>query len=298
MKIEQLLIENFFKSMDQYSAEFMEGYKFPLALKKKITNFLKSSFNDENSYCSFSVKNGQVEKFILARSAADIGGNLIAISHFHFKDVPSKQELNKVIQSIMDFFPSLNSIVIGVSPSDKKVTRILKGNKFFIAANEFIGKTSDGIRYLEKTEKTSDVLIREMKFKRDIDSVLKIERRAHKEDGSSRIQSYSKKLQIEMKSHYQKMAKLGTAFVATKNEKVIGAVGSYPNGKLSLIATIVVDPKSQGQGVSKKLYLRALKDLEGRRSTFYKGQTTTSNVLAMGKKMKRKIGTIYFRKDY
>jgi len=125
---------------------------------------------------------------------------------------------------------------------------------------------------------------------------MEIEVSAHRNDQSSRIRSYSLQMYKEMMGHYKKMCKIGSAFVALDEKKVVGSIGTYPDKTLALLGTVVVDPKYQGCGVAKSLYRSALLDLKKRKNWYYKGYTTTDKVLSLGEKMKRKISFVILNK--
>ncbi|EQC47496.1 GNAT family N-acetyltransferase [Bacteriovorax sp. Seq25_V] len=142
---------------------------------------------------------------------------------------------------------------------------------------------ADGRKALAKIEN------KKVKIKRpkesDIDELIELEYQAHRRSSTSRVGNISKKM---VRQFYQMMIQRKCCYVAYVDGRIAGVIGpAYNKMKIGFIMTIAVHPDFQGQGISKVLYKYALDFWSKKNIEIYAGTSTTTEVLGLGRKLKR-----------
>ena len=291
--------EHLLKSLNENSELYLEGYQHSRKYKKSyLSSFEKGLTGRTSCYFSYGVTQGRLDHFHYAVPSKDLAKEFVAVLSCHQDNHLNLGAMKKVFSQMMAAYPKRKHLVIGVHPHQKDLERLVKKLKPKLIACEVLGRPRDGLKYLSSNKGLEDITIRKVNFKNDGKDIMALEIKAHKSDKSSRINIFNKKFRDELTEHHQNMDKIGSSFVAVKNKKVVGVIGTYPQKPIALLATISIDPKFQGQGISKALYKAALEDLRSRRCPFYKGMTTTENVLSQMERMGRKVSSRYYEIDW
>lgn len=293
------LKEHLLKSLHKNGELYLDGYDHSRKYKRSyLDSFEKGLAGGTSSYYSYSVTQGRLDHFYYAVPSKDLAKEFVAVISCYQKDKLPLGVMKKVFGNMMAAYPKRKHLVIGVAPHQKELERLVKKLRPKLIAHEVLGKPRDALNYLKDHKVPNDITIRKVDFKRDAKAIMSLEVKAHKADKSSRIKVFNKKFRDELTEHHQNMDKIGSSFVALKNNKIVGVIGTYPQKPIALMATISIDPKYQGQGISKSLYKAALEDLKSRRCPFYKGMTTTKNVLSQMERMGRKVSCRYYEIDW
>ncbi len=129
---------------------------------------------------------------------------------------------------------------------------------------------------------------------------MSLEFRAHRSEPSSVVHKLPRKQWSFFKDYLKQLSIKETAYVLKKGAMIISFIGyeiksDMPSG--AFIASISVDPKFRGQGLSKLMYKKMLKDLESKKIKLYYGYSKTNQVLKFSKKLGRKPCFYSFKLD-
>lgn len=263
-------------------------------LRKQLLTNLK----DESKYLSYEVENGKIIKLVYAEfNNAPFELDRIQINCFYFDDkVLTKKLVKDELEKLKKYFhPKKLKTSILFPVREGKLKKILISLGFVDNGVKLKGKVLDSLRVLKKiTPKKlpEGFKIRVMNHEKDIDDVLKVELRSHRADPTSVVHKLPKKHWSFFNTFLKDLSKKRTSFVLTYNDKVAGIVAFNKAPHLAgdaMIATISLDNKYKGMGLSKHLYLHAINDMHKRKIKYYYGYSKTRAVLGFAKKLKRKL---------
>ncbi|EPZ52109.1 acetyltransferase, GNAT family [Bacteriovorax sp. BAL6_X] len=151
---------------------------------------------------------------------------------------------------------------------------------------ELLATTDDGLKYLSQYEYDNDVKVVKLS-KKYRDEIADIEYLAHKYSKSSRCENFPRKMFLWFVDHL--IENKVEALVAVEDGRAIGfIVPSITKARIGHIMSVSVHPDDQGRGVSKLLYYEAMKYFKKNKIRVYAGVSSTNEVLAFSKKLKRK----------
>ena len=289
---EKLLIDTIIQwnfSEEEVSKTYLKAFR------KKMIQKLKN----KNNYLSYEFHNRKIEKLVLAEfSNTPFELDRINILCFHFSD---QKSIKKELISLREFFkPKKLKIVLSVQHHQKKMQALLKRMGFLSNGIRLKASTSDSYNTMINMKITNlpkEYSIRLMNFKQDIDKVMSIELRAHKNEPSSVVHKLPKKHWEFFRKLLRGLSKKKYTFILEYKRKPIGFIAYNKckeyNGN-GIITTISLDPKFKGKGLSKYLYLKLLQEFKSKRIKKYYGYSKTEQVLKFSKKLKRKPSVYSF----
>lgn len=176
--------------------------------------------------------------------------------------------------------------------SDDLASKKYFSKKGKLTYKELVGKTRDGLNYLNKTKKETDPLLKITKIKKsDIKKIALLEYQSHLKDVSSRMVDFFRGPNglTMIEGLYTHLHQKQTCFVLRKKNKIAGAVGYFidEKKKRGLIASIFISNEFKGQGLSKVLYRLLLEEFQALHLSYYIGSSTTNRVLILSEKMGR-----------
>jgi L-amino acid N-acyltransferase YncA len=156
------------------------------------------------------------------------------------------------------------------------------------------------IQMLSIPTENKDFSIEEFKFNQDIEKVMTLELRAHRAEPSSVVHNLPKRHWTFFRDFLKQLSKSKTAFVLKSKGKIIGFVGynireEIPSG--AFVASVSIDPKFKGQGLSKLMYLKILSEMKSRKIKQFYGYSKTEQVLSFSKKIGRRPCYYSFKLD-
>lgn len=289
-----------------------------LALKKLITDFIEqqSNFHDHrhskkyfidhlsnierglagktSCFYRYGITQGEVEYFDYAVPSKDLSKEYVSLLYCYSRKPRSTRELRDLFSMAMDAYPGREYLVIGLDSSQQELLKKLKPFQPRLIAYELMGSPKMSLQTLKKQSLPEGMVVRPVDYHRDIKRIMSIEVGAHHADPTSRMQRMSPSFKNELKQHHKSMAEQGSSFVLEKERELLGVIGTYPRKPIALLATISIDPKYQGLGLSRYLYRAALKDLVRRKCPLYKGMTSTKNVMLSAQRMGRQVAKTYY----
>lgn len=272
-------------SKKERSQRYIEDYK------KKIIKQLKDSKN----YLSYDVTNGRVEKFIFA-IFSDTPFELyrIQLLCFYFSDQKlTKKNIKDELSRVRDFFkPKKLKIVVGCPASKTKLIRILKKLDFTPNGSKLIGKVNKSYVSIKKLSipELNEFSYEQMNYKGDIQDVMNLEYRAHRNETTSVVYRMPKKHWAFFEDYLKEICKKKLAYVLRHKKKIIGFISYDINNDLidgAFIVSISIDPKYKSLGISKYLYKKMLDDLKNKNIKVFYGYSKTKQVLKFSRKIAR-----------
>ena len=283
-KNENQLLEDLFKANSCVCFLKEKGLPVSNKAKKKIKAQYLLNIRNSRYTLSYRYKAGFLEYFFQYYKNNDIGKNIIQVDLV----LPPKWPLGKVRSLIKDVFNKDKRIKFAhfYIPMDSRIIKQIKKLGAIESGFDLFGKVDDGLRYLKSMYYDKKITTAGMKTS-DLENVVDLDYFAHKYSKTTRCGNIPRK---ELRAFFKSCLKWKKKVILAKEKKqIIGVVvlGIYAF-QVACIHAISVKYEKQKQGISKLLYFKALKYLKEKNIKIYRGTSTTTEVLKLAKKMKRK----------
>lgn len=274
--IKKHFIVDYLQRLDEKTQDVEKFYVDRYVELKKNKKVIDSSISNSNlNFISFRSK--------------DIGHNIIHCDILNGAEEKFKN-IDEFVSEISNVDRRIKRRHISVLYNSKLHSQLEK-RKFSVTGIVLAAKVQSSINNL-KIKNDRSFYTRLMK-RGDIDSVLEIEKIAHRTSMTSRVRNLNFN---KARAFYQFLTRRKVAFVACDTRhNIVGVIGySWDAYKCGYIMCIAVHPDFQRNGISKMLYLEVLKELKNKKIKYYFGTTTTAEVLTFAKSIKREpIGIIF-----
>lgn len=263
---------------------------------RKIRMFIEEGLENPHHYHTYSVENGSIKKMIHAWKTVDpFGVPSLQVDPFYFdKEYANEKNILSEIVKLKKFVGNEEE-KLSVRLFDDQPSIIQFLNQFCMVPEsfEFIGNICESLELIkQKLPKNSDqFLLEPANFDRDINSILDLIKRSHRDETTS-IENFKTVLSLDiMKNFYRECSEKQTAFILKDGEKIIGEFCLSPDfePQAGLIGSITIDPDYKGQGLSWLLLQKVCKILNEHKNSYYIGYTTTDKLLEVQKKLKSAI---------
>ena len=260
---------------------------------KKKRKWFKNRLSDPKTYKSYSLKNGKVEKIVVAfESAQTFKGKTIWCECFYFSDqVIEGKLIEKEIAEIRKFYRDTKKpIYLDQSLVDPYHVEKLKKAGFEVDSILLKGKISESLKVIQKKSiELQDGFDIRVPTPKDFQAILKVEIKAHMKEATSIASKFGKKEKDLFSGFYPTLTKEKSLFVIydDKNRPIAHAAWIIRN-KMGHVGLLAFSPDYHGQGLAYILYETLFKGMRKKRFSFYTGLTSTSKVLGFAKKIKRK----------
>lgn len=267
--------------------KFFRDHKIPipkLLISEARKNFQSSLENPKVKTYMKSLNSKELSYFYQVFKSSDIG-KTIALCQISALNRTSKSFVEDIVINTRNFDKRLKLAQFFV-PSNNSLKTKLESLGAQNSGVMLLALVKDGLDYLGSYEYDSNVQVKRL-TKRNYKELVKLEYYAHKESLTTRCGGMSRS---KYESFYKFCLKSKhSSIVLVENDIIIGTL-IYDSSKpgVAFIMSIAVLPSEQNRGVAKLLYYEMLKDLKRKGIKVYFGVSTTTEVLGLAKKLKRK----------
>lgn len=274
----------------------LDSNEISKSFKNEYRKNISNQLDDCNNYLSFEICNGKINKLVFATfSNTPVELDRIDVQCFFFTDENMTKGLVRIeLVSLRNFFrPKKIKLVIRIRPEHKKLQALVRKFGLVVRGVKLRASVKESFAAITKMklpQLSEDYSFRLMNYNKDIDQIMLMEARAHRNEPSSVIHNLPRKELAFFRTILKELCKTKTAFVFCYRERPIGLIAHSISKKLkgnSMISTISLDPKFKGQGLSKYLYSKLIHDLEKRNIKTYYGYSSTNQVLDLATSIKR-----------
>jgi len=268
----------------------------PKPFLKKYFNHIKKLLRDTKNYLSYEIHNGKIIKLVFANFRFEpVEMDRINVMCFYI----DKQKLNikmvkEELRKLHEYFlPKKINLSLSTSVFETKLIKYFKNLGFVIKSTKLKAQTSDSYLAISKMcLKPLPVYysIDHMEYDKDIDAVMKIELRSHRNEPTSIVHNLPRKEFESFRYFLKELSLKKTVFVLKFNEKTIGVIAHNIRKNVSrnsTVTTVSIDPKFKGSGLSKYLYKTLVMDLKKKNVDEYYGYSSTKQVLRFAKILQR-----------
>ncbi len=287
--ISNKLLDDLFKA-NSYTSFFKEN-KFSISkrVEKKVKDLYKVDIENPKFSCQYSYKRTKLDYFFLYWADEDIGKKIITSDFV----VPPKWSSKKIKELVQDIFNKDKRIKVAhfYTPIRSRIHSQLLELGAVNSGYHLFGTVTEGLQYLSQYEYDKEIEVCDLK-ESDIEEAIELEYWAQKLSPTTRCGALPRK---EIRGFFNSLIKRKRKVILAKeNGKIVGIIAPSINDfKVGHIMTISVQPNEQKRGLSKLLYCEALKYLKSKKVEVYSGVSTTSEVLGLSKRMKRKPRYVY-----
>ncbi len=270
--------------------------KMSLFEKKKLLTTLEKAEHEGRLPCEL-LPNGEIGYFFHCNTII-MPENKEKVVYFHHCFCLNQPVLRRKFYAKINQFAvhlkkinKIENMYIEIFQSDTHSIRYFS-KKGSLTATELVGRTRDGLRFLNPKKQIPDPFLTIEKLKTlDVKKIAELERLSHLQDTTSRMIDHFRGPDglTMLASFYAHLNKLGNCFVLKKNRKIIGGISFFidEKKKRGLVASVFVTNEHKGKGYSKVLYKALLEEFARRKLPFYLGSSTTERVLSLSEKLGR-----------
>lgn len=292
-KTEQILLSFYLKEL-QKDKKFVRGKKLNPVEIKRISKIFLEKLHNPKVYKSFSIRNDTVEKLVIAFQEDHIFmGKCIVCWQLRFsKTLYTSNAVKEENFEIRKFFrASKKPIYLNVNLRDREIPKTLVKAGFETNGVLLVGKISDGLKAVrsKSLELAEDFDLRKPR-RSEFHAILKTELKAHRAEPTSVVKRTGDVFRKSFKGIFENLVKHNLIFaVYNENNVPVAHMGVFaPTNKSAAIMTIAIQPEYWGQGLSYILYEAGFERMKELGASRYEGFTSTTKVLNLSKKLKRK----------
>ena len=289
------LVKDLFRIYYYVSFFKEKGIAISLARKKKIEKHLLDKVEDGQRITRYGYKGKKLEYFLQYYKNQDVGQNMIQGDFLWPPNWPLKK-VKALVRDIFDRDKRIKRALFYV-PVESKIFRQLKKMGATDNGYHFLGRVDDGLDYLRGRKWPKGEIIFANMRKRDIEEVVELEYQAQKNSETNRCGNIARG---ELRDFYRYcLAKKRKVILSREGKRIVGvvAVSIIDHVAMGHIMAISVKYEEQKRGLAKGLYFEALKFLKSKRVRAYSGVSSTTEVLTLAKKMKRKANFVYLKME-
>ncbi len=283
------LLNELFKH-NNYTTYFVEnGLPISKKVEDKVKKLYQNDLDNKKFTSHYSLSRRGLDFFYQFWTDEDIGKKIITSGFV----VPPRLDIKSTKELIADVFDKDKRIKTAhfYVPIKSKLYRQLLELGATNNGSHLFGLVQDGLKYLSQYEYSKSIQITDFK-KSDLEEAIELEYFAQKLSETTRCGTLPRK---EIRCFFNSLLKRKRKVILAKEEgKIVGIIAPSINDfSVGHIMTISVHPDEQKRGISKLLYFEAMKFLKKEKVKMYSGVSTTTEVLGLSKRMKRKARYAY-----
>ena len=257
---------------------------------------LREPFARDDAYVAARVSSGALDELTLAIPREDDFGARVASVIAMWRAAPTRDDVRRELARIESFYRArpepLDVLSVHLLASQTREQRALVELGFRADSFELVGAVRDGLRHLDARRHVAPVGFTwtAMRFARDIDDVVRLEQRAHRNEPTSRVRLDARGALAKVRDYYQRVSQAPhRVHLLRSGDRIVGLIAVFDRERHAVIGSISIDPDFQGRGLAHVLYHRALTWMRRKELRYYVGGSTTTSVLALSSKLGRKL---------
>lgn len=257
----------------------------------------KTKIVDAQNYLSFETSNNTLKKLVFAEfsdTAFEFDRIKVGCFYFSQEKLNRKYVLEELIALRKFFLPRKLNISVNVPMGAKKTYLILHKLKFQQTGTMLVGDVKHSYEKALKFKLgdfEKEFQFRYFNFSRDSKNILLLGYKAHKNEPTSIFYKLPQKEHASfLKSYLKTISQDKTGLILMHKGKDIGFVSYFVRQDCfssGHIASISLDPKYKGQGLSRLMYKKILDLLHKRKLKQFFGYTNTKQVLKLSNELQR-----------